>query len=403
MPDPIAPQLYRSLPQGLDTPSLVLRPARRGDQEPQNPRGGHWWRDLEAPATQALKDLIRWWPLQPPAHLSRHISRALASTPILNASDDGLEVIATALCDAAQEVDPDGIWLAAQGECTPAGLRALRLQAIFPPGVLPEGPPRSPPLVRVTVRTLGHRATDEDLAAFAGRLRAALLAESPPSVEALEDDATILAAFRPPEDPHLESETVARAWAYATRVERLDLLEGHESPHPAVAAAAPNPGDIVEAGRASRADALEALLAFAAIPVGDAPLLCAAVAVDADWTVPAGLSKVPGLGAAVAALLPERDWLDFDAPGEGELPSLWRDALVLAGLWDVEWTKRWAELGAPAPETTDPFDLLLGYPIPTGQASASMLSSYSHGLHDGTAESYGGVYSPHDPFSDRNE
>ena len=54
-----------------------------------------------------------------------------------------------------------------------------------------------------------------------------------------------------------------------------------------------------------------------------------------------------------------------------------------------------------------PSEVLAGYPCPrVARASRlsvehSPMSSYVHGLNDGTAEAYGDVHAPADPFSDR--
>jgi hypothetical protein len=104
------------------------------------------------------------------------------------------------------------------------------------------------------------------------------------------------------------------------------------------------------------------------------------------------------------------DWADFDAPGEGSLPSLWMRALFAAGLLDQTWRTRLAlidsELQMPDPDAEIP-DVLSGY-ASLALASESRLgldespmSSYAHGLHDAVGEAYGDVWSAADPFSVR--
>ena len=125
-----------------------------------------------------------------------------------------------------------------------------------------------------------------------------------------------------------------------------------------------------------------------------------------SWADVLGLAHHPELGTAIGALLDEDvDWTDFDAVGEGELPRLWRDILRCSGVWDTAWAMRFeALLEEPA---LAPSEILAGYPCPSvARASRlsvdhSPMSSYVHGLNDGTAEAYGDVHAPSDPFSDR--
>lgn len=125
-----------------------------------------------------------------------------------------------------------------------------------------------------------------------------------------------------------------------------------------------------------------------------------------SWADVLGLAHHPELGTAMRALLDEDvDWTDFDAVGEGELPRLWRDILRCSGVWDAAWARRFeALLEEPA---LAPSEILAGYPCPSvARASRlsvdhSPMSSYVHGLNDGTAEAYGDVHAPADPFSDR--
>jgi hypothetical protein len=125
-----------------------------------------------------------------------------------------------------------------------------------------------------------------------------------------------------------------------------------------------------------------------------------------SWADVLGLASVAGVGEAVEGLLDDDvDWTDFDAVGEGELPRLWRDVLRCSPVWDAAWASRFEALLDEA--ALPPSEVLAGYPCPrVARASRlsvehSPMSSYVHGLNDGTAEAYGDVHAPADPFSDR--
>ena len=403
MPDPFSQLVYRNLPQAESAARLTFEltaKARRvvRDRLLDSPRDAlpTWWRHLPPDAERALTDLVRWWPARPPAHTGRSILEALINTPVLRLEGDEAVVRNDVLIEAAEAIDPDGIWLLAHGQCTTAALHALRTSGRVSVDLLPETQTANSPLRRVIARSLADVATAADLAHLAQRIRGEVLqGERGAALRALKDDVQLLATLHTPDDPHLSADVVTRAVASAHRLARTDLLASFQSTE----------ADAVT-GRAdatvTRTEALRLLLASVPASSGENPLLGTAD-VDTDWTVPASLAALPELGAAIEALLDTRDWTAFESPGEGELPSLWRDALILAGLWDEGWAARWAAIGAPSPETADPFELLLGYPEPRSKPSISPLSSYAHGLHDGTAESYGDVFSPRDPFSDRDD
>ena len=106
----------------------------------------------------------------------------------------------------------------------------------------------------------------------------------------------------------------------------------------------------------------------------------------------------------------ETDWADFDAPGEGSLPSLWMSALFVAGALDTAWITLLSdmddELDVPN-EADDIADILAGFASPALSTESrlgldeSPMSSYAHGLHDAVGEAYGDVWSAADPFSVR--
>lgn len=118
------------------------------------------------------------------------------------------------------------------------------------------------------------------------------------------------------------------------------------------------------------------------------------------------LAGADELASCVEALLGEaRDWLDFDAPGEGLLPSRWRDALRLSAAWSSSWAERFeALLEEPTPTVAD---VLGAAPCPAVAATGhhgveqGPMAGYSHGLVDGIEEAYGDVHAPADPFSRR--
>jgi hypothetical protein len=106
----------------------------------------------------------------------------------------------------------------------------------------------------------------------------------------------------------------------------------------------------------------------------------------------------------------ETDWSDFDAPGEGSLPSLWMRALFTAGYRDSRWmnvlTSVDNELQIPD-HKAEIADVLAEYASPALATESrlglheSPMSSYAHGLHDAVGEAYGDVWSAADPFSVR--
>lgn len=134
-----------------------------------------------------------------------------------------------------------------------------------------------------------------------------------------------------------------------------------------------------------------------------------------SWRFVLGLAQAPGVIPALEALLLDAHWWDFDAPGEGELPRLWSRVLVLAGGWTTSLGAALVDLAHATGNDPEPwwtlsspslFDVL--EPLPSPHAAGEMhtealsaLSSYHHGLQDGTQEAYGDVHAPWDPFSQR--
>ncbi|MFT4703538.1 MAG: hypothetical protein ACI81R_001230 [Bradymonadia bacterium] len=126
----------------------------------------------------------------------------------------------------------------------------------------------------------------------------------------------------------------------------------------------------------------------------------------ASWRDIIALSAATTLPAEVdRALSEETDWLSFEAPGEGVLPVIWRDAMRLHPAWDCEWATRFERLLDEATPSVD--ETLDAYPSPYAASATrlntdqSPLSSYTHGLNDAIEEAYGDVFSPADPFSQR--
>jgi hypothetical protein len=405
MPPPTARLVYDQLPHGPSSRTLALDltpSARRTLADAADPASPHWWRELDGRANRALNELLRYWPERPPLHTRRTILETLAASPVLEAEGDRAVVQPDRLCEAAAELDPDGVWLATHGRCTPAALVALRQAAWLNLAVLPNLSPTSLSMTRVVLRTLARVATPDDLDRLARQIRGSLLARLGPTLSALQDDQKLIANVHAPEDPHLPPEDFRQGVAAAARSGQLDFAKALlERVHCGIEPDALKPS----AATVTRAAALRSLIDSTTLPAGDEPLLISAAdgSGELDWTIPAALSRRNDLEAQVARTLGTRDWTSFDSPGEGGWPSLWRDALILAGLWTPEWAARWEAHGAAPPETEDPYELLLGYPETASAVVDSPLSSYSQGLHEGTAESYGDVFSPRDPFSDRGD
>ncbi len=143
--------------------------------------------------------------------------------------------------------------------------------------------------------------------------------------------------------------------------------------------------------------AVPALEDPAAVLLSSAPASSAALLALAAWR------ELPGFVEAQLAM--DRDWLDFDAPGEGSLPSRWRDALRLSPAWSADWAGRFEEL---LDETTPtPADVLGAAPCPSVAdaghhgVQTGPMSGYTHGIIDEIEEAYGDVHAPADPFSKR--
>lgn len=145
----------------------------------------------------------------------------------------------------------------------------------------------------------------------------------------------------------------------------------------------------------------------------------ALVAGACSWATLVALAQRVEGPSTVAALLEERDdWDDFDAPGEGELPTLWWRVMVLAealsGTSTAAIREALIDAGADGgdDDTDASVDTLLRRvfddAVSVVEATAtrrsvegSPMSGYAHGLNDGVGEAYGDVYSPADPFSGR--
>lgn len=386
--------LFQLLPQGSNQPPtrVDVPPAlRRHAESPRGPSDS-WLDDLDDTELRAVRTLVHWWPSVPPRSQSRSILSVLLPTPLLVLQGEAALIDAGRLCEIAAGLDEDASWLAGQGGLSPESLAALRCRATFPEGDWPATLPTSRPLVRALVRSLATRAAPRDRTALAEALRGHWLTLHGPSLAAIRTDEAWLSDAGTSSDPHLSTRTQADAIAAAPAAGWADRLA---SRYPAAAAS--------RAAPVSRSEALRRLLESVRPSSADPPLVPPPFAdgEDPDWTVPASMAVVSDLEARLSRLIPTRDWAAFEAPWEGELPSLWRDALVIAGNWSPTWADRMAAFDLDPLESSDPCDVLLGYAERRAARDVSPLSSYSHGLHDGTAECYGGVHSARDPFSDR--
>lgn len=403
--------LYRTITHIAPDPRVAL-PA--GPRAARVARASASLRPLEAASTllphqrTALATLLAWWPMPPPAGRSRSVVEALADTDVFRWEAEQAIVRPEAIAHLAAAIDPDAAWLERQGRFSMAGLAEVRrarvpLEApIASGGSTPtEGGaghaarPISPTLARSVMLSLSDSVAPGDLAALASALRGTL-AQDNAGLHLLDADDDLIAKQRATDDPHVDEAHFVRAMsAGQTRGWSALLSE--------TLVVAPDPAAVPM----TRDAAMTFLIAHAAAqtsgPVDD-PFVEEPIASlhDLPWTCVARLAARDDLEARLTALLDERDWDSFDAPGEGDLPSLWRDALIVAGKWSPTWQTIWSERFDEDEGAESPTAILRGYSEPSTSPPLSAHSSYSHGLHDSTSEAYGDVYSPHDPFSERN-
>ncbi|MFT6399873.1 MAG: hypothetical protein ACJAYU_004643 [Bradymonadia bacterium] len=413
MTEAAAHRLYRNIEHSAPDPRISLpltpRAARRLRAETAQ-RVLDESSVLSSEERGAVTTLLQWWPLQPPSGRARAIVDALADTDLLFLDQGGAVVRSEAIARLAPALHQDAAWLKAQGRFSMAALAEVRcaradLKSSERPGTIETstgsdlstdgGRSSDPTLARGVLLALSDEADPMSLAEIASALRATL-AESNLGLHLLDDDQELLARQRTVDDPHLSDPQFARAMAAAhTRgwtafVQNWLGLRIDTSLTPV-----------------SRDDALRVLVndartrpqAAAEDPLVTAPL---AQLHELPWRCVANIAGLPDLETRLADLLGQRDWSSFDAPGEGDLPDLWRDALVVAGAWSSAWQEIWSRAFDDHDTPQTPVEVLRGYSDSRQEGSASAHSSYTHGLHDGTSEAYGDVYSPHDPFSARH-
>lgn len=152
----------------------------------------------------------------------------------------------------------------------------------------------------------------------------------------------------------------------------------------------------------------------------DTPRLLDMRVIDDDgaiwsWLDLMAAAAMPDLVARIVALLDDGDddWLDFDAPGEGTWPLHLYRALRLAGHDHPSACAILGPLLANSPERDDwleeqdhPLDTwLAAYPEPLMTiGDEDRAKPEERGLmHEGIDEAFGDVFSPHDPFSVRDD
>lgn len=114
-----------------------------------------------------------------------------------------------------------------------------------------------------------------------------------------------------------------------------------------------------------------------------------------------------------ALLHMDLDWFDFDAPGEGDLPTHWFRVLELYG-WSLEEIRQFFDVAMEGREDAEDWweervqeygTWLASYPPPSDFDfdSEGDRSQLRGALHEGIDEAFGDVFSPHDPFSVRED
>ncbi len=397
MTESAAAALYRTIEHRAADPRICL-PAT--PLSTRFARSGLCPRELNDPAVltedeqSALRMLLKWWPIAPPAGRARAIVDTLAGTNILTREGGDIAVQAESLEALAPTLDVDASWLSRRGRFSMPSLTEVRhhradLSLLTSDSRWTE----DPTTLRCILLALGDLAEAADVASLGGALRGSLAA-SGVGLHLLDPDTELIAKLRVEDDEHLPVLHLARAMATAHKRGWTSLLETQleRLPDPALT---PMTCD----------DAVSHLVAAALNEWGvDDPLVDGVLDElhDMSWICVARIAGMPALEARLGELLKRCDWSSFDAPGEGDLPDLWRDGLIVAGLWSPHWQRVWAESFEADDEACgSAVDVLRGYSDPGQVRAASAHSSYSHGLHDGTAEAYGDVYSPNDPFSER--